>query len=166
MNTNVYGENDAGDFVGLGIDDQYVITPFISVGGVIATFSLPGINDVVPRAINNLGQVAGYYTDGSFQQHGFFRDADGSLTYPIDFPGSTTTEIFGLNDRGLMVGSYNIAGTQHAFVLQNGTRFISYDHPDGSATFFGSINNSRTICGYYSDALTGFSHAFVARIGR
>jgi uncharacterized membrane protein len=162
-NTYVNGENDAGDFVGLGIDDQSVITPFISVGGVITTFAIPGINDVGPRAINNLGQVAGYYTDGSFQ-HGFFRDVDGTLTYPIDFPGSTTTEIFGLNDRGVMVGTYNIAGIQHAFVL-DGTRFISYDHPNASATFFGGVNNAGTICGYYSDVLSGFNHAFVARIG-
>jgi hypothetical protein len=37
-----------------------------------------------------------------------------------------------------MVSTYNIAGTKHAFVL-DGTRFISYDHPDASATFFGGV---------------------------
>jgi uncharacterized membrane protein len=162
VNTYVFGQNDAGDFVGLAIDAQNVHTAYISVGGVVTTFTIPGSGDVAPRGINSLGQVAGYYIDGAFQ-HGFFRDVDGTLTYPIDFPGSTTTEIWGLNDRGVMVGTHNIAGTQHGFVLQHRTRFISYDHPDSSFTAFGSINNSGMICGYYSD-VSGFGHAFIARL--
>ena len=162
-NTYIFGENDAGDFVGVAIDAGGVDTGYISVGGVITTFTIPGASEVDPRGINSLGQVAGYYFANSIQ-HGFFRDADGTLTYPIDFPGARTTTIFGLNDRGSMVGTYgDLADTQHAFVLRNGTRFVPYDHPDGSATFFAGVNNSGFICGYYSDT-SGSSHAFIARI--
>jgi hypothetical protein len=167
VDTYVEGENDMGDFVGVAIDAQGVHTEFISLGGVITTFTIPGISDVSPTGINNLGQVAGHYSSGNLE-HGFFRDTDGTLTYPIDYPVSgASTEILGLNDQGLMVGTYNTPGSnQHAFVLQNRTNFISYDHPDAAATFFGGINNSRTICGYYSDVGSLFSHAFIARLDR
>ncbi|MEO6969986.1 MAG: hypothetical protein ABI217_03720 [Chthoniobacterales bacterium] len=48
-------------------------------------------------------------------------------------------------------------------MLQNRTRFTSYDHTDGVTTVFGGINSSNMICGYYSDGTT--QHAFVARLG-
>jgi hypothetical protein len=165
-NTNTYveGVNEAGDFAGIAIDAQGVHTQFISVAGVITTFSIPGISDaeVVVRDINNSGQVAGYYLQGI--AHGYLRDADGTLTYPIDYPVTgASTEILGLNDQGVMVGFYEPPGSdEHAFVVQDGS-FISYDHPDGSATHFGGINNSGTICGDYRDAM-GNSHGFVARL--
>jgi hypothetical protein len=118
---------------------------------------------VDPKGINNLGQVAGYYFSPG--QHAFFRDADGTLTYPIDFPSAASTLILGLNDRGLMVGTYNLANTQHGFVFQKGHRFIPYDHPDADATVFAGVNNSNMICGYYSDNTSSqFSHAFIARL--
>jgi uncharacterized membrane protein len=163
VNSFIFGENDAGDFTGLGIDAEGVPTAYLSVGGVITTFTIPGASEVDPRGINSLGQVAGYYFAPG--QHGFFRDADGTLTYPIDFPGASTTVILGLNDRGLMVGTYNLANTQHAFVLQNSNRFITYDHPDASGTEFEGINNGSSICGSYSDDTTSeSSHAFIARL--
>lgn len=165
VDTFIFGENDAGDFTGLAIDAENVPTAYLSVGGVITTFTIPGASEVDPRGINSLGQVAGYYFAPG--QHGFFRDADGTLTYPIDFPGASTTVILGLNDRGVMVGTYNLANTQHAFVLQNSTRFISYDHPDASGTGFGGINDESFICGTYSDDTTSeFNHGFIARLTR
>jgi len=162
--TVVAGVNDTGDFAGVAIDAQGVHTQFISIGGVITTFSIPGISDaeVVVRGINNLGQVTGYYLQGI--AHGYLRDADGTLTYPIDYPViGASTEILGLNDQGALVGFYDPPSSdEHAFVVQDGI-FISYDHPDGSATHFGGINNSGTICGDYRDAM-GNSHGFVARL--
>ena len=166
VETNVTGENNAGDFVGVANDGQGVRTNFINVAGVITTFTIPGFSDVSPIAINNLGQIAGHYTAGA--QHGFFRDADGTLTYPIDYPlAGASTEILGLNDQGLMVGTYYVgSGPLHAFVIKDRTHFISYDYPGGAATVFGGINNSNAICGYYTDAVSGFYHAFIARLSR
>jgi uncharacterized membrane protein len=166
VETNITGENNAGDFVGVANDGQGVRTNFINVAGVVTTFTIPGISDVSPRAINNLGQIAGHYTAGI--QHGFFRDADGTLTYPIDYPlAGANTDILGLNDRGLMVGLYYVgSGPIHAFVVKDRTHFISYDYPGGAATVFGGINNSNAICGHYAHASSGFSHAFIARLTR
>lgn len=162
--TYIEGINDAGDFVGKAIDARGVHTQFISLSGVISTFSIPGISDseVVVRGINNLGQVTGYYLAGI--AHGYLREADGTLTYPIDYPvAGASTEILGLNDQGALVGFYDPpVGDEHAFVLKDGV-FISYDHPDGSATSFGGINNLGMICGTYADANRD-SHGFVARL--
>jgi uncharacterized membrane protein len=162
--TYIEGINDAGDFVGKAIDPRGVHTQFISLSGVISTFSIPGISDseVVVRGINNLGQVTGYYLAGI--AHGYLREADGTLTYPIDYPvAGASTEILGLNDQGALVGFYDPpVGDEHAFVLKDGV-FISYDHPDGSATSFGGINNLGMICGTYADANRD-SHGFVARL--
>jgi len=90
IHTNVTGLNDAGDFCGFWFTDAVVITPFLNVGGALISFSIPGIDVVYARAINNLGQVAGGYVDPSNPsvEHGFLRDADGTLTYPLDFPDS------------------------------------------------------------------------------
>ncbi len=164
LETNITGENNAGDFIGVANDGQGVRTNFINVAGVITTFTIPGLSDVSPRAINNLGQIAGHYTAGV--QHGFFRDSDGTLTYPIDYPlTGANTEILGLNDQGLMVGLYYVgSGPLHAFAIKDRTHFISYDYPGGAATVFGGINNSNAICGYYTDAVSGFYHAFIARL--
>jgi hypothetical protein len=102
--TDVTGENDAGDFVGFYITEPFSVIGFVNLGGVPTSFTMIG-NDTFPKAINNLGQIVGYY---GFH-HGFFRDADGTLTFPIDYPNSTFTEIYGLNDRGLMVGTWESA---------------------------------------------------------
>ena len=144
MDTLVEGENDAGDFVGLAIDAQGVRTNFISVAGVITTFTIPGSTDVSPTCINNLGQVAGHYTAGN--QHGFFRDTDGTLTYPIDYPVTGAgTDILGLNGQGLMVGTYFPSGVLPAFVLQHRTRIPSYDPPSAATTVIGGLNTPNMI---------------------
>ena len=85
VHTIVTGENDAGDFVGFAINEDSSVTPFVSVGGVVTSFTIPGVSNVYAQAINNLGQIAGYY-GGSRVEHGFFRDGDGTLTYPIIIP--------------------------------------------------------------------------------
>lgn len=52
--------------------------------------------------IKNRNQCVGYYSNHDFEpNHGFFRDADGALIYPIDAPGTTATGLLGINNRGL-----------------------------------------------------------------
>ncbi len=164
IHTNVTGLNDAGDFCGYYFTDAAVITPFANVGGTLISFSIPGIDVVYPRAINNLGQVAGGYVDPADPQveHGFLRDTDGTLIYPLDYPSSTVTAIFGLNDNGALVGTYRDSSlVWHAFLLQLPHQFLSYDYPGGYYSTFRGINNSGLISG---DALTDTFHAFIARL--
>jgi hypothetical protein len=120
---------------------------------------------VYPQAINDLGQIAGYYDNGA--DHGFFRDADGTLFYPLDYPGAKSTRIRGLNDGGLMVGDYGtLSFEDFAFVLKNRIHFLSYDYPDEGEhiTVFGGVNNSGVISGFFQDVSGRGTHAFIARV--
>ena len=159
------GLNDAGDFCGYADVGERA---FVSIGGTVVDITIPGVTVVFPRAVNNLGQVAGTYQDPENRHvHGFFRDADGTLTYPLDIPHAAFTHINGLNDRGFMAGSWQGAGTTltHGFVLNPSGRSVSFDYPDSEfgPTFFG-INNSGGLPGTYVSG--GRSHAFIAKFGR
>jgi hypothetical protein len=162
--TNITGENDAGDFTGW-YDDGSLDHGFINIGGVLTKFDSPGSYTTFPQAINNLGQIAGY--DAAYR--GFFRDADGTVTSSITYPGAKATYIYGLNDHGLMVGSWEDFGyVTHAFVRSKTGQFISYDYPDDQfpTVVFSGINNSNLISGYIVDPSIGGSHGIIARIGR
>ena len=50
------------------------------------SFEVPGLATTRIEALNDAGQAAGTYYDGS-HHHGFVRDADGTLA-TIDFPGT------------------------------------------------------------------------------
>lgn len=155
-----------GDFVGFAQVDSVNTTAFMSVGGVVTSFTIPGQSEVYPQAINNLGQIAGYY-GGSGVEHGFFRDADGTLAYPLDYPSAKGTRIRGLNDGGLMVGDYGTVGFEDfGFVLKNRVHFLSYDYPDEGEhfTIFGGVNNSGVISGFFQDFSGLGTHAFIARV--
>ena len=168
-NTYITGVNDAGDFCGYGSTMEGFNTGFVSIGGVVTTFSGPTDNTISPLAINNLDQIVGYYGD-PINAKGFYRAADGTLTYPISYPISKYTTLTGINDAGLMVGWYTDVGlTTHGLVVQNFTTFTSYEHPDATnhLTYFGGVNNSNQINGFYQvDASGSGNHAFIARFGR
>ncbi len=168
-NTYVTGVNDAGDFCGYGSSNTGFHTGFISLGGVVTTFSGPSGATISPLALNNLGQIVGYYGNPDSAQ-GFYRDAAGTLTSPIDYPSAKYTTLTGINDAGLIVGFYvSISLVASGMVVQNLTLFTSYDHPDATnhITIFNGVNNSNLISGTYQvDASGSGDHAFIARFRR
>jgi probable HAF family extracellular repeat protein len=54
-------------------------------------------------AINDPGQIVGFFEDSSFLLHGFLRDKDGTFSI-IDIPGAVLTEPHAINDPGDIVG--------------------------------------------------------------
>lgn len=161
VGTRVTGLNDAGDFCG-STDSS----GFVSIGGALVEFSVPGSDLVFPVAINNLGQVVGSYRlPRSSQLHGFFRDADGTLTYPMDFPGAIYTQIMGLNDNGLIAGNYNLDDDPiaHGFVRQLQGHSISFDVAGDFGPFLGNINNTGLMVGSYYLSSDSQGHSFLAR---
>jgi hypothetical protein len=66
---------------------------FISVGGNVTFFTVPGAVTLSVYGLNNLNQCVGAYFDSGSVYHGFFRNAGGTLTYPID-PGRFHANVY------------------------------------------------------------------------
>jgi hypothetical protein len=159
--TQVYGLNDAGNFSGT-YESNGPYLAFANIDDTYTSFSVPGTTFAAAWAINNLNQCVGYYFYDFSIPHGFFRDSDGTMTYPIDAPVVGGTNLYGLNDRGWMVGGcYDAAAGGHGVLFIPGSGVASYDYPGAMYTWFYGVNNKGQICGGYEDG--DGSHAFVVR---
>src|SRR6267142_3291399 len=84
LETLVLGINDAGDFTGDFNDGNGILQAFINVGGTITSFSVPGAILTAAYEINNSEElVVGYFIDSAGILHGYYRDANGALHFPI-----------------------------------------------------------------------------------
>lgn len=164
INTFVVALNNAGNFAG-GFDTSTGPRQgFESIGGSIVPFSIPGATSTIAFGLNNFDQIVGRYADSGLIDHCFFRDADGTLTFPIDPPGSTGTFPFGINDQEVIVGRFDDgSGIGHAFVFRMPDKFLVYDFPGAILTSFNGINRFGVICGRYEDS-GGIGHGIIARI--
>lgn len=164
ISTFVMGINDAGDFVGGFVSDTQPEEAFVNLAGVTTTFAIPGAINTFATRINGLDEVVGQYTDSAAVVHGFFRNAAGELTFPIDFPAPGATVLYGINRRGWMVGRYtDTLGVDHGFFLQMPNTFVEFDYPGASGTSLNGINDSGVIAARYADS-AGIRYGFVARV--
>ena len=164
LSTFVLALNDAGNFSGDFDPPEGGRLSFVSIGGNIVPFSVPGATMNNAFSINNSNEIAGSYLDSASVTHGFFRDASGTLTFPIDFPGASSTFPFGINDQGIIVGRYTDgAGTNHGFILKMPNSFVSFDYPGATFTSLNGINSQGLVCGRYDDG-SGILHGFIARV--
>jgi probable HAF family extracellular repeat protein len=71
----------------------------------------------------------------------------------LDVPGSTSTQAFGLNNAGEVVGAFiDNAGKMHGFDFQHG-HFVTIDDPNGiGTTTVNGVNNAGQIVGFYVDS--------------
>ena len=166
VQTNLLSINDAGDFTGgFDPDGSGIFQAFVGHGGNITSFSVPGAISTFAYEINNSKQlVVGYYIDASGILHGYFRDANGALHFPIDPSGSVGTVLFGLNDRNWVVGRYgDSSGVTHGLFVVPPDGFFTFDYPGSTFTSLNGINDQGFICGRYVDA-SGIAHGFLARV--
>jgi len=167
IQTNLLSMNDAGNFTGgFDPDGNGIFQGFVSVGGVITSFSVPDALSTFAYEINNSNQlVVGYFVAPPAPGilHGYYRDANETLHFPIDPPGSTFTVLFGLNDRNWVVGRYVSAGVTHGLFFLPPNNFFTFDYPGSSFTSLNGINDQGIICGRYVDA-SGIAHGFLARV--
>jgi hypothetical protein len=164
VQTNLLSINDVTDFTGgFDPDGSGVFQAFVSIDGTLTSFSVPGAAGTFAYEINNSEELTvGYYIDGVIL-HGYYRDSIGTLHFPIDPPGSTTTVLFGLNDRNWVVGRYASAGATHGLFFIPPNQFATFDYPGSTFTSLNGINDKGVICGRYVDA-SGIAHGFLARI--
>jgi uncharacterized membrane protein len=166
VQTNLLSINDAGDFTGgFDPDGSGIFQAFVGRGGTLTSFSVPGSLSTFAYEINNSKRlVVGYYIDSSGILHGYFRDTNGALHFPIDPTGSVATILFGLNDRNWVVGRYaDASGVTHGLFFVPPDRFFTFDYPGSAFTSLNGISDQGFICGRYVDA-SGIAHGFIARV--
>jgi hypothetical protein len=162
ISTFIVNVNDAGHFVGVA-DNGITPQGFINVAGTTTLFSVPGSIITQANSLNATDQIVGTYDDG-VTFHGYFRAANGSLTFPLDPPGSTFTNLLAINDGGVVVGRYTgTDGHDHGALFKRPNSFVSFDFPGATDTALNGINNSRIISGRYTDS-GGVSHGFLAQV--
>ena len=165
IQTNLLSINDAGDFTGgFDPDGSGIFQAFVGHGGTITSWSVPEALSTFAYDINNSKHlVVGYYIDASGILHGYFRDANGVLNFPIDPSGSVGTVLFGDNDRNWVVGRYaDSSGVTHGLFFMTPGDFLTFDFPDSTFTSLNGINDQGIICGRYVDA-SGIAHGFLAK---
>jgi hypothetical protein len=160
----VLGINNVADFVGGFCEGNGIFQAFVSLGGNITAFSVPGASSTFAYQLNRSNQLVGYYIDSSGIPHGYFRDTNEALHFPIDPPGSTGTILFGLNDSNWVAGRYtDSSGVTHGLFFVPPNEFVTFDYPGSTNTSFNGINATGFICGRYRDA-SGVDHGFLARV--
>jgi len=107
-------------------------------------------------AINNHGDVAGFYTNShgvtvAFLKYGYGR----FLTLAV--PGASMTQAFGVNDSDEVVGAYTVgtgnSAVMHGFTWRPGHGFTRVDDPHGvGTTTINGINDRGDLVGFYTDS--------------
>jgi len=164
LTTLVFGINNVGDFAGTFSNGGGIFQAFVSLGGAVTSFSVPGASSTFAYQLNRSNQLVGYYIGSSGILHGYFRDINGALHFPIDPPGSTGTVLFGLNDFNWVVGRYSdSSGVTHGLFFVPPNKFFTFDYPGSTFTSLNGINAAGFICGRYRDA-SGIEHGILVRV--
>jgi hypothetical protein len=130
--------------------------------------TVPGASGLGPSltasAINNFGDVAGFYNKNSTTVDAFLKLHSGRFT-TIAFPGASMTQAFGVNDNDEVVGAYTTgsgnSAVTHGFTWLNG-QFASVNIGGGAtATTINGVNDEGDVVGFYTDA-KGNTDGFVA----
>jgi hypothetical protein len=164
--TFIYGLNDAGDFCGLAGDNTTHATyAFVTIAGVGSIIDIPGgVYQAIAYGLNDADEVVGFYLVNFSSYHGFLRHSDGSVTAPLDYPGTSFTVPRGINNRGHIVGFYfDSDGKIHGYVEKLNGAFISYSYRDSEDTRFTGINDKNRIAGFYKDK-NSVIHGFIAQL--
>ena len=118
------------------------------------------------RGVDDAGELMGNYGDVSTNiEHGYIKDRHGFTN--VDFPGSSTTDVWDGNGHGQYVGDYTAPdGIVYPYLLDHG-RFTTITTP---VTFaWGSsvqgINGAGTMVGFGTDE-NGVDHAIAVVRGR
>ncbi len=120
-------------------------------------------------AINNSGDIAGFYTTAAGRTDGFV--TDGHHFTGLAFPGAAATTALGINDGTEVVGSYTVgtgsAAVMHGFTWTPSRGFSTVDDPSGiGATTINGINRRGDLVGFYTDTAGNTDGFLATRAGR
>jgi probable HAF family extracellular repeat protein len=144
QHTVTYGINDKGQIVGVSADAGQA-SGFMFSNGRFQTILVPGSRSTTPLAINNRGDIVGFFGNHSFVLSG--------STYRTIDPPSSSSRANDINDRGQIVGRFIIdfSDNEHGYLLSEGI-FTRIDVPGSASTVAYGINNRGQIAGVYVDA--------------
>lgn len=127
--------------------------------------TINGATAVTAAAINNSNQVGGFYTNSAGVTEGFVQT--GSNLQSIMINGEVSTEILGLNNKGMADGVV-VDGNDamHGFIYNINTgAYTIYDDPNGiGTTTFNGINDAGQVTGFYVDAAGNTDGLLASRI--
>jgi probable HAF family extracellular repeat protein len=180
---SISGISNNGDLVGAYLTGEstphgpvYRLVPYLYTAAAFTVLP-PGPNALepdnlgfAPQAVNDSLQVAGFYLDANWEDHGLRSSPTGYDV--IDYPGSYTPggasgdAVSGLNDQGVMTGFYvsqdQNGNNYHGFV-DNGGTFTDLFVPGSRNTIASGVNNLGVVAGYYLDntSFWGTHHGFL-----
>ncbi len=152
----------------LGINDKGEISGYFGSGApghpnkgytIVAPYgqgnytneNYPGSVQTQVTALNNKGDTAGFWVDGSNVNRGFV-EWNGVFTSYTDpkTGGGTVNQILGLNDKGIAVGFYvDAMGNSHGFTLNQATgKFKAVVPPGATNVVATGINDAGDITGF------------------
>ena len=107
-------------------------------------------------AINDHGDVAGFFANGKGTTVAFLKTAGGQFR-TLAYPGASATSAFGVNGGDEVVGGYTDgsgnSATSHGFTWTPRRGFATVDDPQGpGATTINGVNNHGDLVGFYTDA--------------
>jgi hypothetical protein len=115
--------------------------------------------------------VASCANDPTAAPHGvgapsFSRDANAATYTTIDIPGSVMIFPADINDHGVIVGRYTLAGHTHGFIRDEAGIISTIDIPGSSFTVAGSVNDTGVVAGWYIlPAAPAVRHGFILHGG-
>jgi len=107
-------------------------------------------------AINNNGDIAGFYTNPATGNTDGFLKRGGRFT-DLAVPGASATQALGVNDHDEVVGTYTVGSgsgaVMHGFTWTPRGGFVTVDDPHGmGTTTINGVNNAGDLVGFYVDA--------------
>ena len=115
----------------------------------------PGAS-LTAAAINDRGDVAGFYTGSGGKTDAFLKTACGQFI-TLAYPGASATQAFGVNGSDEVVGAYTDgsgnSATIHGFTWTPEGGFSPVDDPQGhGATTINGVNDHGDLVGFYTDS--------------
>jgi probable HAF family extracellular repeat protein len=130
-----------------------LLTPGLAQASLSFTqIDYPGATYTSANAINDSGQIVGWFIDADGNIHGYMLDKGKFTQYDVPVVGAAATFLQGINAKGEVGGTYVKDGRDWAFSLDKKGVVTTLNPPDAIKSDFGIPNAKGQIVGTYRTA--------------